>query len=169
MKKLLQLRLSAGILCLSGALLCSPGCGSMDTTSPSDAGSAPQPSASQASKTEEKTAEPAVQKVGESLILAFMKDKPSLFLSQLPEDARKEFTEKDFELTRKSMLEKLGEPVSYEFITNLEHPIATVSIWRIRFERLSSDKTRKIHQETLFRAISGKIDGQDVLLKFDFL
>ena len=169
MKILLPLRFTAGFLCLICALLCFAGCRSAGKTSSSDVKSAPQPSAKRTSKTREKKAEPAVQKVGESLILAFMKDKPSLFLSQLPEDARKEFTEKDFELTRKSMLEKLGEPVSYEFITNLEHPIATVSIWRIRFERLSSDKTRKIHQETLFRAISGKIDGQDVLLKFDFL
>lgn len=109
------------------------------------------------------------QKVGESLILAFMKDKPDLFISQLPEEARKDFTKKDFEITRKSMLEKLGDPVSYEFITNLEHPIATVSVWRIRFRRDSSDKSRKIYQETLFRAISGKIDGKDVLLSFNFL
>ena len=140
-------------LCLSAILACS-GC-----TSVADA---EQSAAEAAAPAEE-------QKAGESLILAFMKNKPALFLSQLPAEARKDYTEKDFEITRKSMLEKLGEPVSYRFITNLEHPIATVSVWRIRFERWNSDKTKKIHQETLFRAISGKIDGKDVLLSFNFL
>lgn len=169
MKNLLSLRSSfLGAFCLAGTLFCSAGCSSTDPVS-SDAVEPVSASAEPAAKADEKKAEPAVQKVGESLILAFMKDKPDLFISQLPEDARKDFTKKDFEITRKSMLEKLGEPVSYEFITNLEHPIATVSVWRIRFRRDSSDKSRKIYQETLFRAISGKIDGKDVLLSFNFL
>lgn len=140
-------------LCLAAILACA-GCSSL--------GDAEQSAAETSAPAEE-------QKAGESLILAFMKNKPSLFLSQLPAEARKDYTEKDFEITRKSMLEKLGEPVSYSFITNLEHPIATVSVWRIRFERWNSDKSKKIHQETLFRAISGKIDGKDVLLSFNFL
>ena len=167
MKKLLSLRSSfSGVLCLAAALLCSAGCRSTASASSSAVKpvSAPAPA-----KADGKKAEPAVQKVGESLILAFMKDKPDLFISQLPEEARQKFTKKDFELTRKSMIDEIGEPVSYEFITNLEHPVATVSIWRVRFRRDSSDKTKKIFQERLFRAMYGKLDGRDVLFNWNFL
>ena len=66
------------------------------------------------------------------------------------------------------MVEQLGEPVAYAFVMNLEHPLFTVSIWRILFMRKSSDGKRDIRQEALFRAVSGKMDGQERLLSFNF-
>lgn len=106
--------------------------------------------------------------VGEILLKAFADNDAKTFLKQLPDRMREQFGEKDFEQTRKSMLEKLGKLVSYQFVTNLEHPAYTISLWKVRFERDNFDRTKKIHQETMFRAVTVEINGKEVLLGFHF-
>ncbi|MBP5181451.1 MAG: hypothetical protein J6331_00335 [Lentisphaeria bacterium] len=110
-------------------------------------------------------------KVGEELVRALVENDADAFLRQLPENLRKEFGEKDFEKTRSSMIRELGTPVSYTYLRNMAHPVATISLWVIRFERTPSDKDikeKKLVMEVLFRAVYGKIDGKETLLSFNF-
>lgn len=116
----------------------------------------------------QKAPEAAQKPAGEILLKAFADNDAKAFLKQLPDRLREQFGEKDFEQTRKSMLEKLGKLVSYQFVTNLEHPAYTVSLWKVRFERDNFARTKKIHQETMFRAVTTELNGKEVLLGFHF-
>ena len=115
----------------------------------------------------------AVSRPGENLVCAIVKNDPSAFLKELPGKLIQEFGEKDFEKTRASMVKELGEPVSYSFLRKMEHPVANVALWVIRFERTPADpavktKNGKAAIEVLFRVVYGKIDGKDTLLSFNF-
>lgn len=109
------------------------------------------------------------KRVGKELLDALADNNAKVFLNQLPPRMRQEFGKKDFEQTRESMLKELGKPVSYQFVMNLEHPVFTVSLWKIRFERRSADRTKKIYQEKMFRVVKGEVNGKEVLLNFHFL
>lgn len=108
------------------------------------------------------------KRAGRELLKAFVENKPEVFLDLLPEVVRTEFGMNGFNKTRKSMVEQLGDPLAYAFVMNLEHPAFTVSIWRILFQRKSSDGKKVIRQEGLFRAVSGTVDGKERLLSFNF-
>ena len=107
--------------------------------------------------------------VGKELLEAFIRNDADAFLNQYPEGLRKNFSRKGFEQSRNAMLEKLGNPVSYRFVANLEHPVFTVSIWTIRFERDNADKTGKVYQDMVFRAIAGELDGKSILMNQNFI
>ena len=109
-----------------------------------------------------------VRKAGRELLKAFVENEPEEFLKLLPETVSEQFGVKGFKKTRESMIEQLGKPAAYAFVMNLEHPLFTVSIWRILFIRKSADGKKDIRQETLFRAVSGKVDGKERLLSFNF-
>jgi len=116
------------------------------------------------------TSENAPKKVGDDLLKAFLNNDSKTFLGLLPDVVSEEFGENGFKETRKDMLENLGKPLSYTYMGNLEHPRFTVSLWKIRFERKSTDGTKVIHQEAMFRAVSGVADKEDQerLLSFNF-
>ena len=115
-----------------------------------------------------RTHQAVASKIGAELLVAFLKDDPATFIKLLPGDAGQNFTENDFRKTRESMTKELGTPVSYAFVTNLENPIANISVWRIRFERKSADNTKVITQEVLFKALSTKKEPE-MLVGFNFL
>lgn len=108
------------------------------------------------------------KRAGRELLKAFVENKGEEFLKLLPEVVRTEFGTNGFKKTRESMVKQLGEPVAYAFVMNLEHPLFTISIWRILFMRKSSDGKKDIRQEGLFRVVSGKVDGKERLLSFNF-
>lgn len=105
---------------------------------------------------------------GRELLEAFLRNNPKAFVGALPEDLRKPFGETEFEGAYKSIVETLGRPVSYKFVFQLENPFVTVSIWTVRFERKSGEG-KIIHQEALFRVISGVIDKRPKIISFNFL
>lgn len=108
------------------------------------------------------------KKVGGDLLHAFLNDDADKFLGMLPEAVAEEFGKNGFKQTRDAMLKDLGTPISYTYVCNLEHPTFDVSIWKILLERKSSDGTKTIRQEAMFRAVSGKLDGVERLLSFNF-
>ena len=115
-----------------------------------------------------RTHQAVASKIGAELLVSFLKDDAAAFIRLLPGDAAQNFTDKDFKKTRESMTKELGTPVSYAFVTNLENPIANISVWRIRFERKSADNTKVITQEVLFKALSTKKEPE-MLVGFNFL
>lgn len=121
-------------------------------------------------KNAEKT--PEVKKAGEILVRAIVENDADSFLRELPENLIQDFGKKDFDKTRSSMIKELGTPVSYTYLRNMAHPLATISIWVIRFERNVKDnkdgKEKTVAMEVLFRVVSGQIQGKETLLSFNF-
>ena len=106
--------------------------------------------------------------LGEKMLKAF-KDKDSkAFLALLPPETRKRFGEKEFQSARSEIVTPLGEPVSYEYVTDLQAPVLHPMIWKVRFHRLGSNK-QPIEQDALFRIIVGKLDDKPWILSFGFL
>ena len=103
------------------------------------------------------------------LVIAFMKNDAKTFLAAMPEEARKKFNEKQFAASRKSIIESMGEPISFCYVTSLELTALTPHIWKIRFQRTDPRNDKKFTSEALFRIITGKIDGKPVLIGFQFI
>ena len=103
------------------------------------------------------------------LVLAFMRNDAKGFLKHLPEEVRGKFDEKKFAASRKSVLESLGEPISFRYVTSLELTTFTPFIWKIRFQRTDPRNGKKFTSEALFRVITGKLNGKPVLIGFQFL
>ena len=103
------------------------------------------------------------------LVIAFMKNDAKTFLAAMPEEARKKFNEKQFAASRKSILESMGKPISFSYVTALEMTAFTPHVWKIRFERTDPRNGKKFTSEALFRVITGTIDGKPVLIGFQFI
>ena len=104
------------------------------------------------------------------LLEAFLKDDAKTFVSLLPSETRKIFTEKEFANTRKSVVDSVGKPISFEYVTKLELEALTPHIWKVRFERTGLLKTDEVfHSELLFRVITGNTDKGPVITAFQFL
>ena len=103
------------------------------------------------------------------LVIAFMKNDAKTFLAAMPEEARKKFNEKQFAASRKSILESMGKPISFSYVTSLEMTAFTPHVWKIRFERTDPRNGKKFTSEALFRVITGTIDGKPVLIGFQFI
>ena len=103
------------------------------------------------------------------LVIAFLRNDAKTFLAQIPEEARQKFNEKQFDASRKSILESMGTPISFQYVTALELTAFTPHIWKIRFQRTDARNGKKFTSEALFRIITGKINGKPVLIGFQFL
>ena len=103
------------------------------------------------------------------LVIAFMKNDAKAFLAHVPEEAREKFNEKQFAASRKAIIESMGKPISFRYVTSLEMTAFTPHIWKIRFQRTDPRNGKKFTSEALFRTITGKINGEPVLIGFQFL
>lgn len=112
----------------------------------------------------------AEYELGRDLLQAFVKNDAEKFVSLLPEETRTKFTVENFKTTRKSVLESVGEPVSYSYVTALEFPSLTPQIWKVRFRRYNINKTKEYTSEVIFKVITGMInDKEAVITGFHFL
>ena len=103
------------------------------------------------------------------LLKAFLKNDSKAFLSLLPEDTRKMLTKQQFEATRKSVVDSMGEPISFCYVTDLELAAFTPHIWKIRFKRTDAKSGKEFTSEVLFRIVTGTLDQQPVIIGFQFL
>lgn len=117
---------------------------------------------------ETEAARPSPATNGEALLKAFRNNDAAAFLAALPAELHEQFGQKEFEGARRSIGESLGEPVSYEYLATLEHPLLTVSLWKVRFERKDSEG-KTVHQEAVFRVISAAEKGGFRVVSFNFL
>lgn len=104
------------------------------------------------------------------LITAFVKDDAEKFVSLLPEETRKEFTVESFKNTRKSVIESVGEPISFSYLTALEFTSLTPQVWKVRFRRYNVNRTKEFTSEVLFKVITGRASEKEaVITAFHFL
>ena len=103
------------------------------------------------------------------LVIAFMRNDAKGFIQHLPEEVREKFDEKKFDASRKSIIESMGEPISFQYVTALELTTFTPFVWKIRFQRTDPRNGKKFTSEALFRIITGKLDNKPILIGFQFL
>lgn len=104
------------------------------------------------------------------LLQAFIKNDAKTFVSLLPEETRKKFTVDNFKDTRKAVIESIGEPVSYTYMTTLELSNLHPQVWIVRFKRYNVNRTKEFTSEVLFKVITGMTDRKTaVITGFHFL
>ena len=119
---------------------------------------------------ERSTAAGAGYELGRSLLVALIKNQGAKFVSLLPDEMRERFTEENFDALRKSVVESVGEPVSFRYVTALELPVFTPRIWRVRCLRRDRSGKNEYTSEVLFRVVTGMVDGKTpVVTGFQFL
>ena len=103
------------------------------------------------------------------LLEAFLKDDASGFLALLSPEMKEEFGKDKFVLSRKVITEELGQPVSFSYVTALEHVAITPYIWKVRFVRKNKED-KEYYSEALFRVLAGHDkDGNVIVVGFNFL
>ena len=103
------------------------------------------------------------------LLEAFLKNDDSGFISLLSPEMKEEFGKDKFELSRKVITETLGQPVSFSYVTALEHIAITPYIWKVRFV-LKNKEDKEFYSEALFRVLAGHdTQGNVIIVGFNFL
>lgn len=103
------------------------------------------------------------------LLEAFLKDDASGFIDLLSPEMKEEFGKDKFELSRKVITETLGKPVSFSYVTALEHIAITPYIWKVRFV-LKNKEDKEYYSEALFRVLAGHdTQGNVIIVGFNFL
>ncbi len=152
MKLSLKVRVVAALLCLAG--LSGAGCVNYIQELPPETAGLPSGEGYQKSR---------------ALLDAFFNDDAESFCAMLPENFRKEFTPQHYQATRKSLVDSMGEPVSFSYVTSLELPVFTPHIWKVRFRRLRPDDGMSFTSEALLRVITAQLDGETIITAFQFL
>ncbi len=115
------------------------------------------------------TVSPQERELARKLIHAFLTDDAKGFVALLPDEKRTNFTAETFKKTRKAIVDSVGEPISFSFLTSLELPSLTPQIWKVRFKRVNS-RGDEFTSELMFRVITGMIDKKTpVITAFQFL
>lgn len=104
-----------------------------------------------------------------ALLTAFLENDANAFIARLPEESRRNFTKQQFKTTRNAVVESMGEPISFQYVTDLELTAFTPHIWKIRFRRTDARTEQTFTSEALFRIITGRVDGKPVVIGFQFL
>lgn len=104
------------------------------------------------------------------LIHAFVKNDAKGFVALLPEETRSKFTEESFASTRKAVLESIGEPVAFSYVTTLELVGLHPQVWKVRFRRENVNRSKEFYSEVLFKVVTGMADKKEaVITGFQFL
>ena len=116
------------------------------------------------------TVAPQEYELARKLLQAFIQNDAETFVTLLPEETRTKFTVKNFASTRKSVVESIGEPISYAYMTTLELPTLHPQIWKVRFRRKNINQTREYTSEALFKVVTGMDNNKKaVITGFFFL
>jgi hypothetical protein len=105
-----------------------------------------------------------------NLVIAFIANDANGFVSLLPETTRKSFNAESFAKTRKSIVESMGTPFEFSYVTELELSTFTPHIWKIRFRRVKEAEKEEFTSELLFKVITGMTDKETpVVVGFYFI
>ena len=121
-----------------------------------------------APQAEKLTVSKAEYELARQLLQAFVKNDADTFVSLLPEETRAKFTADEFAKTRKALVESVGEPIEYGYLTTLELQALHPQIWKVRFKRWNVNRTKEFTSEILFKVVTGTIKKQAVITGFNF-
>lgn len=150
-------------LCGAAAALGLAACAT-DMTATPDSNATDSPAAEESSASRA----PSHFRKAERLVAAFCKNDKEAFLKELPPDTHMDFKDEQYDFMIKDVRERYGEPVSFEYVTELETPLVHPHVWKIRFKKKTSDGKDFTH-EILYRVLVGNADRQDLILGFRLL
>ena len=104
------------------------------------------------------------QELARKLLQAFIKNDAEAFVALLPEETRKNFDAKKFADSRKAIVDSVGEPVAYSYVTTLELNVLHPQIWKVRFRRQNVNKTKEYTSEVIFKVITGSINRNEAVI-----
>lgn len=112
--------------------------------------------------------EDQASKLASTLAQAFKKGDAKAFVNALPENLRKEFDEKKFLEAHKMMTDAMGEVISADYVTDLQHPMLSIRIWKIGFKKVNKDMG-ELTQQALFQVAIGEVDKKAQVISFGFI
>ena len=109
----------------------------------------------------------AEKRIGEEMIEAFRKRDFERFVRRFPSGGHGKYGREQFEQEQREAASRLGEIVSYRFLTQLELEPAHHLVWAVRFESRTL-KGDPIYREAIFSIVVGEVDGQRRVFLFGF-
>lgn len=110
------------------------------------------------------------KELGEKLLKKYQANDAKGFSALLSADVRKHFGVKEFEATRKSISDTMGNIQTIEYLTKLQAPGYESHLWKVTFRREGvRAKDKEYDQETLFRILTSDLNGKPYLISFGFL
>lgn len=106
--------------------------------------------------------------LGRDMLIAFLRNDASGFVSHLEPKVQEQFTTHKFRETREKIVAELGEPVSFRYLTTLEMTALKPNIWVVRFKRVNPRSGKEFFQEVLFQIVTARADRKTHVLSFNF-
>lgn len=119
---------------------------------------------------EQVKATPQEYELSRKLLQAFVKNDAKGFIALLPEETRSKYNEKSFYATRKAVIDSVGEPVAYSYVTTLKLVSLNPQIWKVTVRRKNVNNTKEYTSEILFKVVTGMTSKNEaVITGFQFL
>ena len=106
--------------------------------------------------------------LGNNILASFRDEDYAKLRKNIPGPLQTKMTEKDFRTSCGNWRDTLGRIKDYDYILELDTPAVRNLIWRVEFERDTTDGD-KVEQDMLFRLVTGNVDDETCVLSCGFL
>lgn len=106
--------------------------------------------------------------LGNNILASFRDEDFGRLKKNIPGPLQTKMTEKDFKTSCANWRDTLGRIKDYDYILELDTPAVRNLIWRVEFERDTTDGN-EVEQDMLFRLVTGNVDDETCVLSCGFL
>ena len=107
-------------------------------------------------------------KLGNNILASFRDEDFGRLRKNIPGPLQTKMTEKDFKTSCANWRDTLGKIRDYDYVLELDTPAVRNLIWRVEFERDTTDGN-EVEQDMLFRLVTGNVDDETCVLSCGFL
>ena len=106
--------------------------------------------------------------LGNNILASFRDEDFGKLKRNIPGPLQTKMTEKDFKTSCANWRDTLGRIKDYDYVLELDTPAVRNLIWRVEFERDTTDGN-EVEQDMLFRLVTGNVDDETCVLSCGFL
>ena len=106
--------------------------------------------------------------LGNNILASFRDEDFAKLRKNIPGPLQTKMTEKDFRTSCGNWRDTLGKIRDYDYVLELDTPAVRNLIWRVEFERDTTDGD-EVEQDMLFRLVTGNVDDETCVLSCGFL
>ena len=106
--------------------------------------------------------------LGNNILASFRDEDYAKLRKNIPGPLQSKMTEKDFKTSCANWRDTLGKIKDYDYVLELDTPAVRNLIWRVEFERDTTDRD-EVEQDMLFRLVTGNVDDETCVLSCGFL
>ena len=106
--------------------------------------------------------------LGNNILASFRDEDFAKLKRNIPGPLQSKMTEKDFRTSCGNWRDTLGKIRDYDYVLELDTPAVRNLIWRVEFERDTTDGD-EVEQDMLFRLVTGNVDDETCVLSCGFL